>query len=65
MKKIEKIVKELDYNLDFLEKETEGVLEKAEESIRITKRALEQIRILFFKEKINPEKRRDWFFQKH
>lgn len=45
MKKIEKIVKELDYNLDFLEKETEGVLEKAEESIRVTKRALKQIKI--------------------
>lgn len=45
LKKIEKIVKELDYNLDFLEKETEGVLEKAEESIRVTKRALKQIKI--------------------
>ena len=51
MKKIEKIVKELDYNLDFLEKETEGAIEKAEEGIKITKRVLEQIRIMFLKKK--------------
>lgn len=63
MKKIEKIVKELDYNLDFLEKETEGVLEKAEESIRITKRALEQIRILFLRKKLIPKNEEIGFFK--
>lgn len=63
MKKIEKIVKELDYNLDFLEKETEGVLEKAEESIRITKRALEQIRILFLRKKLIPKNEDIGFFK--
>lgn len=49
LKKIEKIIEELDYNLDFLEKETEGAIEKAEEGIRITKRALAQIKTLFLK----------------
>lgn len=63
MKKIEKIVKELDYNLDFLEKETEGILEKAEESIRVTKRALEQIRILFLRKKIIPKNEEILFFK--
>ena len=63
LKKIEKIVKELDYNLDFLEKETEGVLEKAEESIRITKRALEQIRILFLRKKLIPKNEEIGFFK--
>jgi hypothetical protein len=63
LKKIEKIVKELDYNLDFLEKETEGILEKAEESIRVTKRALEQIRILFLRKKIIPKKEEILFFK--
>lgn len=63
MKKIEKIVKELDYNLDFLEKETEGVLEKAEESIRVTRRVLGQIRILFLKEKLIPKKEEILFFK--
>ena len=63
MKKIEKIVKELDYNLDFLEKETEGVLEKAEESIRITKRALKQIKILFLRKKLIPKNEEILFFK--
>ena len=63
MKKIEKIVKELDYNLDFLEKETEGVLEKAEESIRVTKRVLEQIRILFLRKKLIPKNEEIYFFK--
>ena len=63
MKKIEKIVKELDYNLDFLEKETEGILEKAEESIRVTKRALEQIRILFLRKKLIPKNEEILFFK--
>ncbi|MBU3012869.1 RteC domain-containing protein [Polaribacter vadi] len=63
MKKIEKIVKELDYNLDFLEKETEGVLEKAEESIRVTKRALKQIKILFLRKKLIPKNEEILFFK--
>lgn len=63
LKKIEKIVKELDYNLDFLEKETEGVLEKAEESIRITKRALKQIKILFLRKKLIPKNEEILFFK--
>jgi hypothetical protein len=63
LKKIEKIVKELDYNLDFLEKETEGVLEKAEESIRVTKRVLEQIRILFLRKKLIPKNEEIYFFK--
>ncbi|WP_254712388.1 RteC domain-containing protein [Polaribacter sp. BM10] len=60
MKKIEK---ELDYNLDFLEKETEGVLEKAEESIRVTKRALKQIKILFLRKKLIPKNEEILFFK--
>ena len=63
LKKIEKIVKELDYNLDFLEKETEGVLEKAEESIRVTKRALKQIKILFLRKKLIPKNEEILFFK--
>jgi len=63
LKKIEKIVKELDYNLDFLEKETEGVLEKAEESIRVTKRVLEQIRIIFLRKKLIPKNEEIYFFK--
>lgn len=52
MEKVEKIVKELNYNLEFLEKETENVLEKAEEGIKVTQRALEHIRDIILKQRI-------------
>ncbi|AQS95178.1 tetracycline regulation of excision, RteC [Polaribacter sp. BM10] len=61
--RLKKIEKELDYNLDFLEKETEGVLEKAEESIRVTKRALKQIKILFLRKKLIPKNEEILFFK--
>ena len=63
MKKIEKIVKELDYNLDVLEKETEGSIEKAEEGIRITKKAFAQIRSIFLKTKDISKEDEIYFFK--
>lgn len=51
----EKLIKELEDQLEFLEAETEGVLEKAEEGIKIARRALEQLRMLTAKHKFkNP-----------
>ena len=63
MKKIERIVKKLDSNLDFLEKEIEGVLEKSEEGIKVTQRALEQIRELLLKRKSTSTSDEIYFFK--
>lgn len=63
MKKIERIVKKLDSNLDFLEKEIEGVLEKSEEGIKVTQRALEQIRELLLKRKSTSSSDEIYFFK--
>ncbi|WP_275314916.1 RteC domain-containing protein [Tenacibaculum bernardetii] len=63
MKKIERIVKKLDSNLDFLEKEIEGVLEKSEEGIKVTQRALEQIRELLLKRKSASTSDEIYFFK--
>ncbi len=63
MKKIERIVKKLDFNLDFLEKEIEGVLEKSEEGIKVTQRALEQIRELLLKRKSTSSSDEIYFFK--
>ncbi|WP_418645784.1 RteC domain-containing protein [Tenacibaculum insulae] len=63
MKKIERIVRKLDFNLDFLEKEIEGVLEKSEEGIKVTQRALEQIRELILKRKSTSSSDEIYFFK--
>ena len=63
MKKIERIVKKLDSNLDFLEKEIEGVLERSEEGIKVTQRALEQIRELLLKRKSTSTSDEIYFFK--
>tara|TARA_R110002050_G_scaffold192501_1_gene327440 strand:+ start:111 stop:956 length:846 start_codon:yes stop_codon:yes gene_type:complete len=63
LKKIKNIVKQLDYNLDFLEKETEGAIERAEEGIRITKKVLEQIRSIFLKTKDISKQDEIYFFK--
>ena len=63
LKKIERIVKKLDSNLDFLEKEIEGVLEKSEEGIKVTQRALEQIRELLLKRKSTSTSDEIYFFK--
>ena len=44
MEKYEEILKKLDFNLETLESETEDMLHKAEECIKITKRFLEELR---------------------
>jgi hypothetical protein len=44
LKKHEEILKELDTKLEKLESETEDILHKAEQGIKITKQALEQQR---------------------
>ncbi|CAM1347812.1 Tetracycline regulation of excision, RteC [Tenacibaculum insulae] len=63
LKKIERIVRKLDFNLDFLEKEIEGVLEKSEEGIKVTQRALEQIRELILKRKSTSSSDEIYFFK--
>ncbi|OCK43023.1 hypothetical protein BA195_09020 [Tenacibaculum soleae] len=63
LKKIERIVKKLDSNLDFLEKEIEGVLERSEEGIKVTQRALEQIRELLLKRKSTSTSDEIYFFK--
>ena len=57
------MVKKLDSNLDFLEKEIEGVLEKSEEGIKVTQRALEQIRELLLKRKSTSTSDEIYFFK--
>tara|TARA_R110002072_G_scaffold67513_1_gene165570 strand:- start:260 stop:1105 length:846 start_codon:yes stop_codon:yes gene_type:complete len=63
LRKIEKIIKELDHNLEFLEKEIEGAIERAEEGIRITKRVLGQIKNLFLKAKTMSKSEEIHFFK--
>ncbi|WCO02595.1 RteC domain-containing protein [Psychroserpens ponticola] len=47
----EKLVRDLENQLEFLESETERVLEKAEEGVKIAKRGLEQLRSIVLKQK--------------
>lgn len=49
IKKYNKIIKDLDSELDFLEKETEEVLEKAENVVKATKRVLEKLKTIVLK----------------
>lgn len=51
MKVYETIIKTLDVSLDLLEAETDDTLSKAEEGIQITKRTLEQLRVLVSKKR--------------
>lgn len=58
-----KLLNDLDDQIQFLEAETESVLEKAEEGVRITKRALEQLRILSSKQKFSNIQNEIHFFK--
>jgi len=62
LKKIEKIIIKLNADLDVIEKETDGVLEKAEESIKIAQKALKQIKLILLTKKVVSQKQEIYFF---
>jgi len=64
LKKIEKIIIKLNADLDVIEKETDGVLEKAEESIKIAQKALKQIKLILLTKKVVFQKQEIYFFKK-
>lgn len=63
MKIFEKIVEELDCHLEFLETDTEDVLIKAEEGIKMTKKILEKTRLLVSRRKFKSNEEEIKFFK--
>lgn len=59
----EKLIRDLENQLEFLESETESVIEKAEEGIKIAKRALEQLRNAILKQKFKSNDKEIKFFK--
>ncbi|KAF9658498.1 RteC domain-containing protein [Tenacibaculum sp. ZH5_bin.1] len=58
-----KLLKQLDNQLEFLETEVEDVLSKAEEGVKITKRALEQLRTMVLKDNFKSIQNEIHFFK--
>lgn len=63
MKKFNNILQNFNHSIDFLESETEDILSKAEEGIKISKRALEQIRGLVIRRRFKETQDEVHFFK--